>query len=64
MLEKLIPTDRADHILSSDHHPSLSQIETFLSSEYAADTTIYPARENIFKALELTPWDKLKVVIL
>lgn len=27
-------------------------------------TTVYPAKENIFKALEMTPMDQVKVVIL
>lgn len=38
-------------------------IRQFLEKAYE-EKTIYPARENIFRALEMTPLDKVKVVIL
>lgn len=44
--------------------PYFSQIKHFLLAEKQAGKTIYPAWANIFKAFDLTPWDKVKVVIL
>ena len=39
------------------------QLEAFLEEEYN-NKTIYPPKENIFRALELTPLDEVKVLIL
>lgn len=41
-----------------------SQIVTFLKAEKASGKTIYPPGSLIFNAFELTPFDKVKVVIL
>ncbi len=41
----------------------LAPIRQFLEHEYS-EKTIYPARENIFRALEMTPLDQVRVVIL
>lgn len=38
-------------------------ISTILNTEYE-DYTIYPKREDVFKALELTDFDQVKVVII
>ena len=40
------------------------QLGGFLSAEEAAGKTIYPPRGMRLKALELTPLDRVKVVIL
>lgn len=47
--------------LQSNYMQALSE---FLASEAAEGKTIYPAAENYFRALELTPLEKVKVVIL
>ena len=39
------------------------QLKMFVDSEYAVNH-VYPERKNIFKALELTPLNKVRVVIL
>ena len=39
------------------------ELTAFVKEEYAANT-IYPAPKNIFRAFELTPFGKVKVVIL
>ncbi len=39
------------------------KLNSFLDEEYKTKV-IYPKRENIFKAFELTPFNKIKVVIL
>lgn len=41
----------------------LEQIRDTLEEEYA-HKTIYPAKENVFRAMEETPLDQVKVVIL
>lgn len=44
--------------------PYMRDLEDFLRAEKAAGKTIYPAEENIFHALEATPVDDVKVVII
>ena len=39
-------------------------LQSFLDAEMAAGKTIYPQRDAWFRALELTPLDKVRVVIL
>lgn len=41
----------------------LGPIRDQLETAYAT-TTVYPAKENLFRALEMTPLDQVKVVIL
>ena len=43
--------------------PYYNELLQFLTKQYS-ETAIYPAKENIFKALELTPFNEVKVVIL
>lgn len=44
--------------------PRARELEEWLRGEEAAGRTIYPPRECRFRALELTPLDSVKVVIL
>ena len=44
--------------------PELRQLDAFLGSEEAAGKTIFPSAGDRFAALELTPPDAVKVVIL
>ena len=44
--------------------PYFARLVAFLHSEKAAGKTIYPPGNQIFRAFELTPVDKVKVVIL
>jgi uracil-DNA glycosylase len=41
----------------------MSNLEKFLQEEYA-DTTVFPKRQHIFRALELVDYDDVRVVIL
>ncbi|MDE5757176.1 MAG: uracil-DNA glycosylase, partial [Allobaculum sp.] len=41
----------------------MGPIRSFLDTAYQ-EKTIYPPKEDLFKALELTPMDQVKVVIL
>lgn len=43
--------------------PYYQQLQTFVKEEYQTQT-IYPKKENILNALEQTPFDQVKVVIL
>ena len=43
--------------------PYFAELEKFLSSEYS-HYTIYPEEKNIFNALNLVPYDQVKVVII
>ncbi len=42
----------------------MANLRTFLTAEKAAGKTIYPHSSNWFRALELTPLDKVRAVIL
>jgi uracil-DNA glycosylase len=44
--------------------PYFKEILAFLKSQTLLGKKIYPASENIFNALKLTPFDQIKVVIL
>lgn len=59
-----IPSDWNKFLDSKVHQKLLSDIDTFLNQEEKAGKTIYPPRNNIFRALELCPVSKTKVVIV
>jgi len=44
--------------------PDMQTLAGFLRAELRAGKTIYPAARNIFAALDATPFDKVKVVVL
>lgn len=44
--------------------PYMADLRDFLKSEYRAGKTIYPRTDEYFAALDGTPFDKVKVVIL
>ena len=44
--------------------PYMLELQTFLLRERKAGKLIYPPTENVFEALNLTPFDQVKVVIL
>lgn len=44
--------------------PYMHQLNAFLQHEKQANKVIYPQENEIFQAFELTPFDKVKVVIL
>ena len=44
--------------------PHMTALSGFLRAEKAAGKRIYPPGDQIFRAFELTPFDKVKVVIL
>lgn len=42
----------------------MSRLKEFLESEYQAGKSIFPRKDEYFRALDLTPLDKVRVVIL
>lgn len=49
------------HNIKEQH--DFSEMEAFLEEAYQ-NTIVYPARENVYQAFDLTPLDNVKVVIL
>jgi len=61
-----IKLEKSWHDLLKDEleRPYMAELETFLAKEKKAGKTLYPAQVDIFAALNLTPLNKVKVVIL
>ena len=51
-------------LLEELKRPYMQELQTFLLQEEKAGKVIYPPNQDIFQALNLTPLDKVKVVIL
>ncbi|MHC5309299.1 uracil-DNA glycosylase [Myroides sp. LJL116] len=48
---------------SQREQPYFKDLQSFVKEQYS-EKCVYPKEENIYNALELTPFDKVKVVIL
>ena len=69
MTPKLKKTPQIDiswlvHLKNEFTRPSMIELQTFLTQELKQRKTIYPHGKDIFKALNSTPFDQLKVVII
>lgn len=53
-----------DHLAGEFELPYMQQLKAFLLAEKQQGKVIYPASKNIFNALNSTPLDQVKVVIL
>jgi uracil-DNA glycosylase len=62
-LEKLLPNDWRKELFSSLRTENFAKLSKFVAQEYEKNAA-YPAKENIFRALELTPFENVRVVIL
>ncbi|MDD4180338.1 MAG: uracil-DNA glycosylase [Victivallaceae bacterium] len=62
-LRNMIPGDWRKELKDVINSESFAQLELFLEEEYEANT-VFPIQKNIFAAMRLTPFDKVKVVIL
>ena len=51
-------------LASEFEKPYFASLVRFLREEKAAGVTVYPPGSQIFRAFDLTPLDRLKVVIL
>ena len=58
-----IPTDWAYILKEEMAKPYFQKLEHFVIEQYE-QKTVYPPKEKIFAALEYTPFDKVRVVIL
>ncbi len=62
LLERL-PEDWSRELNASGYLPDLEKLETFLEEEYAS-RQIFPPQDQLFRAMRLTPFEKVKVVWL
>ncbi|WP_413612685.1 uracil-DNA glycosylase [Bdellovibrio sp. HCB-110] len=53
-----------EHLQSEFDTERMKKLRAFLVQEYKAGKTIYPRGEEYFAAMNLTPFDKVKVVIV
>ena len=51
-------------LLAEFYQPYMQQLKEFLEEQFAAGKTIYPRGKEMFAALNLTPFPRVKVVIL
>ena len=63
MLPPVPPAWRAA-LRSETEKPYFQALDAFLDGETAAGRTVLPAREDIFKALHLTPLESVKVLLV
>lgn len=57
-------TEEWDEILKEEFSsPSYAELREFLKSEYST-RTVYPSMYDIFNSMKLTPFDKIKVVLI
>jgi len=53
-----------NHIGAEFHKPYMQKLKSFLKEEKVNGKIIYPKEDDIFNALNITPFDKVRVVIL
>lgn len=64
MSEVRIETSWKKHLLSEFEKDYMKNLKKFLKAQYDSKKTIYPAGTEYFTALNLTPFEKVKVVIV
>lgn len=62
-MKELIPDDWAEIVRKETTSPYFEELENFLDSEWEKET-VFPPRNEIFTALNLTPYSEVKVFIL
>lgn len=60
----MLPKSWKERLLPELQSEEMQHFFAFLEAEKAAGRTIYPKKQDWFRALELTPLDKVRVVIL
>jgi uracil-DNA glycosylase len=63
-LSPLIPPSWSSSLSSEFTKPYWSSLEKFLLSQSNANVTVFPPRNQIFRALDLVPLEEVKVVII
>ncbi len=59
-----LETSWKKHLMSEFEKDYMKNLKSFLSTQYEAKKTIYPRGTEYFTALNLTPFEKVKVVIV
>lgn len=59
-----IPSSWQEPLQEVCSRPEIDNLVQFLQERETAGATIYPAKQNIFAALQATPFDKVSVVIV
>jgi uracil-DNA glycosylase len=59
-----IPQSWAVPLKEESHKPYFIQLRAFLEQEKLAGRTVFPPEDQIFQAMKLTPFDKVRVVIV
>lgn len=62
-MKRILHNSWQNLLASEFEQPYYQQLRTFLKQEYS-QTKVYPDMYHIYSALELTPYEKVKVVIL
>ncbi len=62
-MEVAIESSWKKHLADEFEKPYFKELAEFVRTEYKT-TSVYPAPKNIFHAFDLTPFEKVKVVIL
>lgn len=63
-LTALIPADWANVLAPEFSKSYWPEIERFLRAQASANVSVFPPRAQIFRALDLTPFEQVKVIIL
>lgn len=63
-IETKLNTSWKEKLRSECHAEYVDKLKSFLASEYEAGKKIYPPEDEYFAALNLTPFEKVKVVIV
>jgi uracil-DNA glycosylase len=59
-----LETSWKKHLMSEFEKDYMKNLKSFLSTQYEEKKTIYPRGSEYFTALNLTPFEKVKVVIV
>ncbi|WP_412500922.1 uracil-DNA glycosylase [Shewanella chilikensis] len=59
-----LSTDWQAFIAAEQQAPYFQQLSEFVAAERAAGKAIFPSEEEVFSAFELTPLDKVRVVLI
>ncbi|HCE12073.1 MAG TPA: uracil-DNA glycosylase, partial [Enterococcus sp.] len=62
-MNQSLPQDWQERLAASFAQPYYQELQQFLDNEYETHT-VYPPRDQIFAALQYTPFEQVKVVIL
>src|SRR5262245_29866873 len=62
--ESVIEQGWKTHLIGQFNSGYFNSLKNFISSERAEGKTIYPPAKYIFAAFDLTPFEKVKVVLL